>query len=180
METSIIVSGFGGQGALFAGQLLAYAAMDSGRSVTWIPSYGPEMRGGTANCHVNIRDIEVGSPMVSNPTVLIALNRPSMEKFENELRPGGLLIYDTSLIDVEPRRKDIETLPIPATKMADELGNTRVANMLVIGAYIGYTGLLGKETVYESLKSAVKHKRFMGINQRAVDAGYEFGLKNRK
>ncbi len=174
------VAGFGGQGVLLLGAALAQAGMLENYHVSWLPSYGPEMRGGTANCHVNIREIEVGSPMVSNPTVLIALNRPSMEKFESELRPGGLLIYDTSLIDVEPKRKDIETLAIPATKMADELGNTRVANMLVIGAYIGYTGLLGKETVYESLKSAVKHKRFMGINQRAVDAGYEFGLKNRK
>ena len=99
---------------------------------------------------------------------------------ENDVRSGGLIIYDTSLIDVEPQRDDVEVLAIPATKMADELGNTRVANMLVIGAYVGYTGLLGKDTVYEALKSAVKHKRFMEINQRAVDAGYDFGVKNRK
>jgi 2-oxoisovalerate ferredoxin oxidoreductase beta subunit len=175
----IKVAGFGGQGVLLLGAAMAQAGMLEDYHVSWLPSYGPEMRGGTANCHVNIRDIDVGSPMVSNPTVLIALNRPSLEKFEQDVKTGGLLIYDTSLIDIEPKRKDIEVLAIPATKMADELGNTRVANMLVIGAYIGYTGILGKETVYEALKSAVKHKRFMGINQRAVDAGYEFGLKNR-
>jgi len=176
----IKVAGFGGQGILLLGAALAQSGMLENYHVSWLPSYGPEMRGGTANCHVNIREIEVGSPMVSNPTVLIALNRPSMEKFENDIKPGGILMYDTSLIDVAPSRKDIEILPIPATKMADELGNTRVANMLVIGAYVGYTGIMSKETVYESLKSAVKHKRFMGINQRAVDAGYEFGIKNRK
>jgi 2-oxoisovalerate ferredoxin oxidoreductase beta subunit len=176
----IKVAGFGGQGVLLLGAAMAQAGMLEEYHVSWLPSYGPEMRGGTANCHVNIRDIDVGSPMVSNPTVLIALNRPSLEKFEQDVKPGGLLIYDTSLIDIAPQRKDIEILAIPATKMADELGNTRVANMLVIGAYIGYTGILGKETVYEALKAAVKHKRFMSINQRAVDAGYEFGMKNRK
>jgi len=174
------VAGFGGQGVLLLGAALAQAGMLENYHVSWLPSYGPEMRGGTANCHVNIREIEVGSPMVSSPSVLIALNRPSMEKFENDIKPGGLLIYDSSLIDIEPKRKDIEILPISATKMADELGNTRVANMLVIGAYVGYTGILGKETVYESLKSAVKHKRFMDINKRAVDTGYEFGLQHRK
>jgi 2-oxoisovalerate ferredoxin oxidoreductase beta subunit len=176
----IKVAGFGGQGVLLLGAALAQSGMLEDYHVSWLPSYGPEMRGGTANCHVNIREIEVGSPMVSNPSVLIALNRPSLEKFEQDVKPGGLIIYDTSLIDIAPARKDIEILPLPATKMADELGNTRVANMLVIGAYVGYTGIMAKDTVYEALKSAVKHKRFMEINQRAVDAGYEFGLKNRK
>ena len=165
---------------LLLGAALAQAGMLAGYHVSWLPSYGPEMRGGTANCHVNIRNIEVGSPMVSDPTVLIALNRPSLEKFEPDMRPGGLLIYDTSLIDTEPARKDLDILPIPATKMADELGNTRVANMLVIGAYIGYTGLLNKDIVYEALKSAVKHKRFMEINIRAVDTGYEYGISRKK
>ncbi len=176
----IKIAGFGGQGVLLLGAAMAQAGMLAGYHVSWLPSYGPEMRGGTANCHVNIRDIEVGSPMVSNPTVLIALNRPSLEKFEMDVKPGGLLIYDTSLIDIEPSRKDIEILPLPATKMADELGNTRVANMLVIGAYIGYTGLMTKETLYEALKTAVKHKRFMDINIRAVDAGFDYGVKQKK
>jgi 2-oxoisovalerate ferredoxin oxidoreductase beta subunit len=175
----IKVAGFGGQGILLLGAALAQAGMLENYNVSWLPSYGPEMRGGTANCHVNIRDIDVGSPMVSNPSVLIAMNRPSLEKFENDVQPGGLLIYDTSLIDIKPQRKDIEILPLPATKMADELGNTRVANMLVIGAYIGYTNLMGKDTVYESLKTAVKHKRFIDINIKAVDTGFEFGKSHR-
>ncbi len=179
-DPEVKIAGFGGQGVLLLGAALAQAGMLAGYHVSWLPSYGPEMRGGTANCHVNIRDIEVGSPMVSNPTVLIALNRPSLEKFEQDIKPGGLLIYDTSLIDIEPARKDLEILPLPATKMADELGNTRVANMLVIGAYMGYTGLLSRETVYEALKSAVKHKRFMDINVRAVDAGYDYGKERKK
>jgi 2-oxoisovalerate ferredoxin oxidoreductase beta subunit len=175
----IKVAGFGGQGILLLGAALAQAGMLENYNVSWLPSYGPEMRGGTANCHVNIRDIEVGSPMVSTPTVLIAMNRPSLERFENDVKKGGLIIYDSSLIDIEPKRKDIECLPIPATKMADELGNTRTANMLTMGAYCGYTGLMSKDTIYEALKSAIKRKRFMDINIKAVDTGYEFGQKKR-
>jgi 2-oxoisovalerate ferredoxin oxidoreductase beta subunit len=175
----IKVAGFGGQGILLLGGAMAQAGMLENYHVSWLPSYGPEMRGGTANCHVNIRDIEVGSPMVSDPSVLIAMNRPSLEKFENEVKNGGLLMYDSSLIDIEPKRKDIEVLAIPATKMADRLGNTRIANMIVFGAYMGYTGLMKKETLYESLKTAIKHKRFLDINVKAIDTGYQFGEENR-
>jgi 2-oxoisovalerate ferredoxin oxidoreductase beta subunit len=175
----IKVAGFGGQGILLLGGAMAQAGMLENYHVSWLPSYGPEMRGGTANCHVNIRDIEVGSPMVSDPSVLIAMNRPSLEKFEQDVKKGGLLIYDSSLIDIEPTRNDIEVLAIPATKMADKLGNTRIANMIVFGAYMGYTGLMSKKTLYESLKTAIKHKRFMDINVKAIDAGYEFGEENR-
>ena len=117
--------------------------------------------------------------MVSSPSVLIAMNRPSLEKFENDVNKDGIIIYDSSLIDIEPTRKDVEILPIPATKMADELGNTRIANMIVFGAYMGYTGLMAKETIYESLKSAIKHKRFMEINIKAVNSGYQYGIDNR-
>jgi 2-oxoisovalerate ferredoxin oxidoreductase beta subunit len=174
----IKVAGFGGQGILLLGGAMAQAGMLENYHVSWLPSYGPEMRGGTANCHVNIRDIEVGSPMVSDPSVLIVMNRPSLEKFENDVKSGGVLIYDSSLIDIEPERKDIEILAIPATKMADKLGNTRIANMIVFGAYMGYTGLMNRETLYESLKTAIKHKRFLDINIKAIDAGYHFGEEN--
>jgi 2-oxoisovalerate ferredoxin oxidoreductase beta subunit len=174
----IKIAGFGGQGILLLGGAMAQAGMLENYHVSWLPSYGPEMRGGTANCHVNIRDIEVGSPMVSDPSVLIAMNRPSLEKFENNVKGGGVLIYDSSLIDIEPTRKDVEVLAIPATKMADKLGNTRIANMIVFGAYMGYTGLMNKETLYESLKTAIKHKRFLDINIKAIDAGYQFGEEN--
>jgi 2-oxoisovalerate ferredoxin oxidoreductase beta subunit len=176
----IKVAGFGGQGILLLGGAMAQAGMLENYHVSWLPSYGPEMRGGTANCHVNIRDIEVGSPMVSDPSVLIAMNRPSLEKFEQDVKKGGLLIYDSSLIDIEPTRNDIEVLAIPATKMADKLGNTRIANMIVFGAYMGYTGLMSKKTLYESLKTAIKHKRFMDINIKAIDTGYQFGQDNQK
>lgn len=175
----IKVAGFGGQGVLLLGAAMAQAGMLEDYHVSWLPSYGPEMRGGTANCHVNIRDIEVGSPVVSEPTVLIALNRPSLEKFENDVPEGGLIIYDTSLIDIEVKRSDVEVMPLPATKMADDLGNTRTANMITLAAYAAYTGLFSKETLYETLNTAIKHKKFIEINQKAVDIGYEFGLKSK-
>jgi 2-oxoisovalerate ferredoxin oxidoreductase beta subunit len=175
----IKVSGFGGQGILLLGATLAQAGMLENYHVSWLPSYGPEMRGGTANCHVNIRDVDIGSPMVSKPSVLIAMNRPSLEKFEEKVVPGGLIVYDNSLINITPKRKDVECLPVPATKMADKLGNTRIANMLTIGAYVGYTGVIQKSTIYEALKLAIKHKRFIDINIEAVNAGYEFGVEHR-
>jgi Pyruvate/2-oxoacid:ferredoxin oxidoreductase gamma subunit len=179
INPEIKISGFGGQGILLLGATLAQAGMLENYHVSWLPSYGPEMRGGTANCHVNIRNVAIGSPMVSKPNVLIAMNRPSLEKFEEDVEPGGLIIFDNSLIDITPKRNDVECLPIPATKMADALGNTRIANMLTIGAYIGYTGIIQKSTIYEALKIAIKHKRFIDINIEAVDAGYEFGVKHR-
>lgn len=179
-DPEIVVAGFGGQGVLLLGAAIAQSGMLENYHVSWLPSYGPEMRGGTANCNVNVRRTEVGSPMVSNPTVLIAMNRPSLEKFESTVAPGGVLIYDSSLIDIEPKRTDIEILALPATKIADELGNTRISNMVVLGAYMGYTGLMRKETLYESLNAAIKRKRFIDVNRAAVDAGYEFGIKNRK
>ena len=176
----IKVAGFGGQGVLLLGAALAQAGMLEDHHVSWLPSYGPEMRGGTANCHVNIRDIEVGSPMVTDPTVLIALNRPSLEKFEDDVPPGGLIIYDTSLIDIKVKRDDVEVMELPATKMADEIGNTRTANMITLAAYSAYSGMFSKDTLYETLKTAIKHKKLIEINKKAIDLGYEFGLKCKK
>jgi 2-oxoisovalerate ferredoxin oxidoreductase beta subunit len=176
----IKIAGFGGQGVLLLGAAMAQAGMLVNYHVSWLPSYGPEMRGGTANCHVNIRDIQVGSPVVSNPTVLIAMNRPSLEKFEHDVQPGGIIIYDSSLIDIEPTRQDVEALRLPATEMADKLGNTRTANMLTLAAYSAYTGMFSRETLYETLKTAVKNKKLIDINIKAVDAGYDFGLTARR
>ncbi len=174
------IAGFGGQGVLLLGAALAQAGMLDDHHVSWLPSYGPEMRGGTANCHVNIRDIEVGSPMVTDPTVLIALNRPSLEKFEDDVVSGGLIIYDTSLIDIKVKRTDVEIMELPATRMADNLGNTRTANMITLAAYAGYSGMFSKETLYETLKSAIKHKKLIEINQKAIGIGYNFGLQQQK
>jgi 2-oxoisovalerate ferredoxin oxidoreductase beta subunit len=179
MNPEIKVAGFGGQGVLLLGAALAQAGMLEDYHVSWLPSYGPEMRGGTANCHVNIRNIPVGSPVVSNPTVLIALNRPSLEKFEPLVAEGGLIIFDTSLIDIDVTRTDVEVLRLPATQMADKLGNTRTANMITLAAYSAYTGMYSKDTLYETLKSAIKRKGLIELNEKAIDAGYEFGLEHR-
>ncbi len=173
-------AGFGGQGILLLGLGIAQAGMLEGYNVSWIPSYGPEMRGGTANCHVHVSEEPVGSPLVPNPTVLIAMNRPSLERFEKDVQPGGLIIYDSSLIDIEPSRKDVEVMAIPATKMADELGNTRVANMIVLGAFVGYTNALNKETVIQTLDYIISRKRLIEINQKAVEEGFKFGQELRK
>ena len=180
VNPEIKVAGFGGQGVLLLGAALAQAGMLENYHVSWLPSYGPEMRGGTANCHVNVRNIPVGSPVVSNPTVLIALNRPSLEKFEEDVEKDGLIMYDSSLIDIEVKREDVEVLPLPATQLADKLGNTRTANMITLAAYSAYTGLFSKETLYETLKTAIKRRVLIDINKKAIDVGYEFGLSHRK
>jgi Pyruvate/2-oxoacid:ferredoxin oxidoreductase gamma subunit len=141
-----------------------------------LPSYGPEMRGGTANCHVNISETEIASPLVSIPTVLIAMNRPSLEKFEPTVKSGGVIFYDNSLIDIEPSRKDVEVIPVPATKIADDIGSTKIANMVMLGAYIGYTGILTKESVFDALDIVVKRKELNEMNRKAIEAGIEFVL----
>jgi Pyruvate/2-oxoacid:ferredoxin oxidoreductase gamma subunit len=174
------MAGFGGQGILFLGIALAEAGMRAGYNVSWIPSYGPEMRGGTANCQVNLSQMRVGSPVVSIPTVLIAMNLPSLDKFEPDVEKDGLIIYDSSLIDREVGRKDVEVVPIPATKIADDLGNTRVANMVALGVYVGYTGILAKEQILETLPEVVKRKELLPINEKAVEAGIAFAAELRK
>ncbi len=177
---AIKAAGFGGQGILLLGIGLAQAGMMEGYNVSWIPSYGPEMRGGTANCHVHISENIVGSPVVSFPNILVAMNRPSLEKFENDVKPNGLIIYDSSLIDIEPSRKDLEIMNIPATKIADELGNTRIANMVALGALVGYTNILNKKTLISTLDYIITRQRLIKINQNAIEKGYEFGINFRK
>jgi 2-oxoisovalerate ferredoxin oxidoreductase beta subunit len=173
-DPRIKIAGFGGQGLLFLGRLLAEAGMRQGYHVSWLPSYGPEMRGGTANCHVNLSTEAIGSPLVSDPTVLIAMNRPSIEKFQAELVSGGLLIYDSSLIDIAPTRKDIEVIALPATSIADQLGSAKAANMVVLGAYLGITGLLSDETIAGVIKAMTKNSSILDLNIKAVDAGARF------
>jgi len=170
----LIMAGFGGQGILLLGLGLAESGMRSGCHVSWIPSYGPEMRGGTANCHVNLSDKRIGSPLVSRPTVLIAMNLPSLEKFEPEVEEGGLIIYDSELVSRAPKRDDVEVLAIPATKMADELGNTRAANMVILGAYIAYTKVLSKEVVINALPAFIKRKNLVPLNEKAIKVGIDF------
>jgi 2-oxoglutarate ferredoxin oxidoreductase subunit gamma len=136
METSIIISGFGGQGALFAGQLLAYAAMDAGQHVTWIPSYGPEMRGGTAHCTVIISDRAIGAPLVNRPDIAVVLNGPSFEKYEELVLPGGLLAVNRSIVEARTTRTDIESLYVDGNDIAEQMGSGKMMNMAMIGALL--------------------------------------------
>ncbi len=178
-DPRLILAGFGGQGILMLGVGLAQAGMQAGYNVSWLPSYGPEMRGGTANCHVSLSTNRVGSPLVSKPTTLVAMNLPSLDKFEVDVVPGGLIIYDSSLINRAPNRDDVEVIAIPATQLADTLGNTRVANMIVLGAYIQKTGVLKKETVFDALPNFLKKKTLVPLNKLAIEKGIEF-VKNSK
>ncbi len=177
METSIIISGFGGQGALFAGQLLAYAGMDNDRFVTWIPSYGPEMRGGTAHCVVIISDEPVGAPMVRQPDVAIAFNQPSFEKYDPLVKPSGLLIVNTSIVDAESQRDDIDVVYVPANGIAEEFGNAKMMNMVMLGALVGRRPILTLEMLKQALHDhlPVRKQKFLAGNLTVLQRGYEFG-----
>jgi 2-oxoisovalerate ferredoxin oxidoreductase beta subunit len=175
----IKIAGFGGQGLLFLGRLLAEAGMRQGYHVSWLPSYGPEMRGGTANCHVTISTEPIGSPLVSTPSVLIALNLPSLTKFEPELSSGGLIIYDSSLIDQPPAREDAEILALPATAMADALGSSKAANMVALGALIGATNMLDQTVVSKAVEKTTKNRALLDLNLKALDAGLQFARTSR-
>jgi 2-oxoglutarate ferredoxin oxidoreductase subunit gamma len=173
MHQEIIFSGFGGQGALFAGQLLAYAALDSGLQVTWIPSYGPEMRGGTAHCTVVVADEPIGSPLVRRPGAVVALNLPSFEKYEPLVRSGGLIVYNESLVPVPPSRDDIRYIAVPANDIAEGLGNARQANVVLLGAYLAETGFLALEAVETALDNHLseRQRRFLASNKEALRRG---------
>jgi 2-oxoglutarate ferredoxin oxidoreductase subunit gamma len=173
MQEELIISGFGGQGVLFAGQLLAYAAVEAGKHVTWIPSYGPEMRGGTAHCTVVVSDEPIGSPLVRHPTSAIALNLPSFEKYEALIKPGGLMVYNKSLIVATPRREDVRYVAAPANVIAEELGNIRQANVVLPGAYLAVTGLLPLESVETALDNHLSERQrsFLASNKEALRRG---------
>lgn len=175
METSIIVAGFGGQGVLFAGQVLAYAAMDQGRHVTWIPSYGPEMRGGTANCTVIISDEPIGAPLVDRPDVAIVLNTPSFEKYEPLVKTGGLLIVNSAIIESHSTRNDIDVVYVPANHIASELGSVKMLNMVVVGALLGVRPVFTIEqlgaTLSEHLPAAKQH--MLDANIEVLKRGFE-------
>ena len=173
MQTEIVISGFGGQGALFAGQLLSHTALDNDLHVTWFPSYGPEMRGGTAHCTVIISDDEIGSPIVNNPTAAIVMNLPSLDKYEPLVKEGGVLIVNTSLVDRIPTRDDIEIILAPATNIAEELGDKRMANLVMLGALLEHLGVLSVSDVKASLKIHIpEHRRnLLKGNLKALERG---------
>lgn len=179
INEEIKIAGFGGQGVLSLGTVLSEMGMRHNYEVSWLPSYGPEMRGGTANCSVKISKKKIGSPLVANPTILIAMNRPSLDKFENDVVSGGLIIYDNSLIDRAPLRNDVAVIAIPATKMADELGNTKAANMIIVGALINYKEIMSQQVILDSLGDILKRKNLVELNQQAIKRGAEY-IKNYK
>jgi 2-oxoglutarate ferredoxin oxidoreductase subunit gamma len=173
MHHEIIISGFGGQGALFAGQLLSYGALEEKRHVTWIPSYGPEMRGGTANCTVIVSDEEIGSPLVRRPSAAIVLNPPSFERYEPLVQPKGILLVNSSLISVPPRRSDILRLDIPANDAGAELGAAQLANVILVGALVELSGVVQVETLDSILDARVsaRHRDKLEVNKRALRRG---------
>lgn len=175
MQTDVIISGFGGQGALFAGQVLAYAAMDSGLKVTWIPSYGPEMRGGTAHCTVIISDEEIGSPLVRNPGAAIALNLPSYDKYELLVKSGGVLLVNRSLAARPAQRSDIRTIGIAANEIAEQLGSARLANLVMVGGLLAATHVLAPAAVEDALALHLpaRHKSLLEANRLALRRGAE-------
>jgi 2-oxoglutarate ferredoxin oxidoreductase subunit gamma len=173
MQTELILSGFGGQGIMFAGQIISYAAMDAGREVTWIPSYGPEMRGGTANCTVVIADEEIGSPVVKNPDAALAMNLPSLDKYESMIKPGGVLVVNSSMVDRAPRRTDIKAICIPCNEIAEEIGTTRLANMVAVGALIAGSSVLSIADLEAALNAHMpgRHKHLLPKNIEAIQKG---------
>ncbi|HNY83647.1 MAG TPA: 2-oxoacid:acceptor oxidoreductase family protein [Anaerolineaceae bacterium] len=178
MQTDVIISGFGGQGTLYAGQLLSYAAMDEGKHVTWIPSYGPEMRGGTANCTVVVSDEEIGSPTVLYPKVVLAMNLPSLDKYEPLAKTGGWLIVNESMVNREVTRKDVHVVMVPANKIAQEIGNEKSANMVMLGAMMANLRILPEGALERALEAhtAERLKRFVQVNIKALAAGYQYKL----
>ncbi|HQF62749.1 MAG TPA: 2-oxoacid:acceptor oxidoreductase family protein [Anaerolineaceae bacterium] len=173
MQTEIIFSGFGGQGVLFAGQLLSYAAMDNDLEVTWIPSYGPEMRGGTANCTVVIADEEIGSPLVRHPNAAVAMNLPSLDKYESVIKPGGVLVVNSSMINRPVNRTDIVVVMVPANEIAERLGDKRMTNMVLMGALLANLKVLPLEALEKALQEHLpaRHHRFLPLNYQALREG---------
>ncbi|MGI6225583.1 MAG: 2-oxoacid:acceptor oxidoreductase family protein [Peptococcales bacterium] len=178
MNWQMILAGFGGQGMLFLGQLLAYGAMEEGKNTTWMPSYGPEMRGGTANCTVVISNKPVSSPIVGRPNLLVAMNLPSLAKFENTVQKDGFLFVNSSLINKEVNRDDINVIKIPANEIAEQLGSPKAANMVILGAILGKTKCLELETIYQFLEKKNPRKEIFESNIKAIEKGMEFALNN--
>lgn len=173
MQSEIVISGFGGQGALFAGQLLAYAALDAGLHTTWFPSYGPEMRGGTAHCTTIISDAPIGSPVVRNPRAAIVLNLPSLERYEPLVKAGGVLVVNSSIVDRRPRRTDLEALLVPGDDTAQELGEKRVTNLVLLGALLARLPVLELAQVKATLDHVIPaHRRnLLETNLQALERG---------
>lgn len=181
LETRIVIGGFGGQGILFLGRILAYAGMLENKEVTWFPSYGAEVRGGTANCTVILSDELIGSPVVANPDILIVMNEASLIKFLPRLKQNGLFLFDSSLIKGPRLRTDIENVSVPATEISNTISNTKSANMVLLGAFIAKTGILNDASVFEALENSRPDGKKRGINgnKKAISEGRQY-IENKK
>ena len=168
MTHSYLIAGFGGQGLLFAGKFLAYKGLLENKEVSWLPSYGPEMRGGTANCTVILSSERIGAPLVETATEIIVMNRPSLLKFESAVKPGGTVFVNSSIVPDKVSRTDVRAVYVPCDQIAAELGNPKVANMVMLGAYIGATGALKVETIVEMI-----HEMFTGKKAKLVPLNLE-------
>lgn len=175
-QMELIIAGFGGQGILSAGRLIAYAGMLEGKYVSWLPSYGPEMRGGTANCAVVISDEPVGSPILDTANVLIVMNGPSLEKFEKMVEPNGVIISDSSLVEAMPKRTDVDFAGVPATQLANDLGNPTFANIIILGKLLAKTGIVSRESFEAALKKVLPSKKHYLIpdEMKALDIGFDY------
>lgn len=176
MQNEVMFAGFGGQGIMLIGQMLAYAGMNEGKNVVWLPSYGPEMRGGTAYCTVVVSDRDIGSPVIDRPMSAAVLNRPSLEKFGPLVKAGGLLLINTSLIDIDSERDDITKVHVPANQIAMECGTGKAANMAILGAFIGYTEAVAFDSLIPLVKRQFEKKpQFIEVNIDVLKRGFELG-----
>ena len=173
VDLQVRVAGFGGQGVLLLGEVLAEAGLDAGFEVSWLPSYGPEMRSGTSNCHVRVSSQPVDSPLVMLPNVLVAMNEPSLRKFDASVRPGGWVIYDGDTFPPDCMREDVRVMALPFSRLADELGDSRISNMIMLGALLEITGVLPQASIDVALRSLVKHAKWVDLDERAITRGRE-------
>ena len=171
MKQKLFFAGSGGQGTLALGQMIAKAAMDEGKEVTWLPSYGPEMRGGTANCTVVVSDKAISCPLINDADVLVAMNLPSLRKFETMVNPGGIILMNSSLIPEKCLRGDVKVVEVPCNDLAKELGNEKCANIIMLGAILKETGIVSLETIQEQLEHMFSGRKaaFLPLNQKALD-----------
>ena len=176
MTTQILIAGFGGQGILFAGKFLANKGLLDGKQLSWLPSYGPEMRGGTANCSVVLSDDPIGSPIVTKPDLLIAMNLPSLDKYESAVVPGGAIFVDSALIGRKVERTDVKAFYIPATKLAQQNGIPTLANMIMLGKVMRESEFISYEGIEDAVRTVVsaKHADLYEVNLRAISLGYAF------
>ncbi|MGP1508383.1 MAG: 2-oxoacid:acceptor oxidoreductase family protein [Sphaerochaeta sp.] len=176
MTTQILIAGFGGQGILFSGKLLAYKALSEGKELSWLPSYGPEMRGGTASCSVTVSDEPVGSPIIDHPDVLIVMNLPSLDRYEDSVKPGGMIFVDSSLVERKVKRTDVKAFYIPATRLAQDMGAGNLANIVLLGKVMKDCSAVSGNGLEEALRKVVsaKHPEMYEINLKAIETGYSY------